>query len=162
MRKDLVASAVLLLVASLYYWATTDIPTTTLSDDIGPRGLPNVLSILLALLAIGLGARALLAAPVAAPEIEDDKEKEASTLRAFGLLLVGALYVPAAYARGYVPAIFLLVVAIAAYEGARVSWRLFAVAAGGAAIFWLLFVQALGIPQPDGVLLPSMFSEFRL
>lgn len=160
MRKDLVASAVLLLVALLYYLATSDIPTTTLSDDIGPRGLPNVLSILLAVLAVGLGARALVAAPASAPEGEGDKEKEASALRAFGLLLVGALYIPAAYALGYVPAIFLLVVAVAAYEGARISWRLFAVAAGGAAIFWLLFVQALGIPQPDGMLLPGMFSRF--
>jgi Na+-transporting NADH:ubiquinone oxidoreductase subunit NqrB len=52
---------------------------------------------------------------------------------------------------GYVPAIILLIAAVALYEGIRPSWRVLAVAAGGAALFWLLFVVLLGAPQPRGL-----------
>ncbi len=151
-RKDLFASVALLIIAALYYAATTNIPTTTLSDDIGPRGLPAVLSILLAVLALALGGRALLA-PNAAVAADSEKEREASPSRALGLLGLGALYISGAYAFGYVAAIVFLIGVVAIYEGAKPSLRLIAVAAGGGAVFWLLFVQVLGIPQPEGFLL---------
>ena len=155
-RKDLVASVALLLIAALYYAASTDIPTTTLSDDIGPRGLPTVLSLLLAILALTLGGRALLA-PNVLVEAGGEKEREASVLRAFGLLGLGALYIPVAYVFGYVVAIIFLIAMVAIYEGTKPSLRVIVVAGGGAGIFWILFVKLLGIPQPEGVLLSSIW-----
>ena len=41
MRKDLAGSAILLVVAALYYAASTQIPSSALEDQIGPRALPQ-------------------------------------------------------------------------------------------------------------------------
>ena len=59
MRKDLVAAAILLCIAAAYYAASTTIPSSTLEDGVGPRGLPVVLAVLLAMVAIVIGVRAL-------------------------------------------------------------------------------------------------------
>jgi putative tricarboxylic transport membrane protein len=48
--------------------------------------------------------------------------------------------------------LFLLLVAVPLYEGMRFSWRVLAVAAGGAAVFYALFVVVLGVRQPEGLL----------
>jgi hypothetical protein len=148
MRRDLVCSAILLCVAALYYLATTSIQTSTLEDEIGPRGLPTVLAALLAMVAIVIGVRALIAPSSAART----KEVEAHWLRAIGMLAIGALYIPVATVLGYWPALALLLLVVPLYERMKPSWRMFAVAAGGATFFWLLFDVVLGVRQPEGLL----------
>src|SRR5260370_4831673 len=149
MRRDLVCSAVRLCIAALYYLATTVIQQSTLEDEIGPRGLPTVLAALLAMVAIVIGVRALIAAPAGAGAA---KEVEAHWLRAIGMLVIGALYIPVATVLGYWPALALLLLAVPLYERMKPSWRMFAVAAGGATFFWLLFDVVLGVRQPEGIL----------
>jgi hypothetical protein len=152
LRKDLIASPVLLAIAAVYYLAATDIPVTSLEDEIGPRGLPTILAALLALIAVALGLRALLIPAVAAPaDAHEQDSEEAPPARAFGLIAVGALYIPLAFVLGYVPAVFLLLLGVMFYEGLKPSIRSFAVAAGGALFFWLLFVAVLGVDQPEGL-----------
>ena len=154
MKKDLIASALLLAVAAAYYVATVRIPVSTLADEVGPHGLPKVLAIALAVVAVGLGVRALIAKrPVTVPETAaNDDDPEATPLRALGLLGIGALYMLAAWILGYVPALILLILGIALYEGMRPSWRVVGIAIGGATLFWLLFVVLLGVPQTAGLL----------
>jgi ABC-type cobalamin transport system permease subunit len=53
---------------------------------------------------------------------------------------------------GFGPARALLIAAIATYEGMKPSWRMAAVAVSGALVFWLLFVQLLGVEQPVSIL----------
>ena len=149
MRKDLVSSAILLCIAALYYMASTFISSSTLEDEVGPRGLPNVLAALLAMVAILIGIRALVAAPAAA---EGEKDAEAPWPRAIGMLVIGALYIPVANALGYWLALFLMLIAVILYEGMRPSWRMMAVAAGGATFFFLLFDVVLGVRVPEGLL----------
>jgi hypothetical protein len=48
--------------------------------------------------------------------------------------------------------LFLLLFAVPLYEGLRLSWRVPAVAAGGAAVFYVLFVIVLGVRQPESLL----------
>ena len=150
MRKDLVASAGMLLIAAAYYAMSTTIPESTLSDEVGPTGLPTVLAALLALAAIVIGIRALVSVPAVARD-DADKEAEALWPRAIGMLLIGALYIPVASMVGYAPTLLLLLLAVALYEGMKPSWRMFAVAFGGAAFFWLLFDVVLGVRQPEGL-----------
>jgi len=38
------------------------------------------------------------------------------------------------------------------YERMKPSWRMFAVAFGGATFFWLLFDVVLGVRQPEGII----------
>ena len=149
MRRDLVCSAILLCIAALYYLAATGIQVSTLEDEIGPRGLPAVLSALLAMAAIVIGVRALVAAPAGAGA---PKEAEAHWLRAIGMLAIGALYIPVASVLGYWLALALLILAVPVYERMKPSWRMFAVAAGGATFFWLLFDVVLGVRQPEGMI----------
>ena len=155
MQKDLISSALLLGIAGAYYYASTDIPTSALDDEIGPKGLPAALSILLAIVAVAIAARALVSARAvakAAAPVEPAKESEAPWPRALGLLAIGILYVPVVDVLGYFLTIFLLLAGIALYEGLKPSWRVFAVSLGGAAFFWLLFAYGLGIRQPAGLL----------
>ena len=155
MRKDLISSVLLLGIAGAYYYASTDIPTSALDDEIGPHGLPTVLSILLAIVALAIAARSVVsaqAASKAAAASVSAKDSEAPWPRALGLLAIGILYVPVVDILGYFLTIFLLLAGIALYEGLKPSWRLLAVSLGGAAFFWLLFAYVLGIRQPAGLL----------
>jgi len=149
MRRDLACSAVLLCIAAFYYAAATGIQTSTLEDEIGPRGLPTVLAALLALVAIVIAVRALIVLPAG---MAGEREAEAHWLRAIGMLAIGALYLPVATVLGYWPALVLLLLAVPLYERMKPSWRMFAVAAGGATFFWLLFDVVLGVRQPEGLL----------
>ena len=149
MRKDLLSAAILLCIAGIYYAASTTIPTSTLEDEIGPRGLPVVLAVLLALVAIVIGIRAVVTAPVSG---EAAKDAEAPWPRAIGMLAIGALYIPVASLLGYWLALLLLMSAVILYEGMKPSWRMLAVAVGGATFFFLLFDVLLGVRVPEGIL----------
>jgi hypothetical protein len=153
MKKDLMASVLLLSVAAVYYAATVRIPISMLADEVGPHGLPTILAALLGLVGLSLGARALLTdRHLPSPTAADREQQGASPLRALGLLATGALYVPVAWLLGYIPALVLVLAGVAFYEGMKPSWRMVAVVGGGAAFFWLLFSVILGGPQPTGML----------
>jgi Na+-transporting NADH:ubiquinone oxidoreductase subunit NqrB len=149
MRKDLVAAAILLCIAAAYYAASTTIPSSTLEDSVGPRGLPVVLAVLLAMVAIVIGVRALVTAPVSG---EAAKDAEAPWPRAIGMLMIGALYIPVANFLGYWLTLVMLLLAVILYEGMKPSWRMLAVALGGATFFFLLFDVLLGVRVPEGML----------
>jgi hypothetical protein len=152
MRKDLFASIGLLLIAAVYYAVATTIQESTLDEPgvPGPSSLPTVLAVVLALIAITLGARALASSP-AQGKAKEEKEDEAPWPRALGMLGIGAMYLPVAWLLGYPIALFLLLVAVALYERKAPDWRLFVVAAGGAAFFWFIFTFILGVRQPEGI-----------
>ena len=149
MKKDLAGSAILLIVAALYYVASTQIASSTLEDQVGPRALPSVIAALLAIIAAIIGIRALVAAPL---PVSGEKDAEAPWPRALGMLTIGAIYIPAAGVLGYWPALLLLLIAVPLYEGMKLSWRVPVVALGGATFFWLLFNYVLGVQQPEGLL----------
>lgn len=149
MRKDLAGSAILLIIAGLYYAASTKIQVSTLEDQVGPRALPAAIALLMILVAAVIGIRAILAAPAA---VSGEKEAEAPWPRALGMLMIGAMYIPAAAVLGYWPALVLLLAVVPLYEGMKFSWRVAAVALGGATFFWVLFGYVLGVQQPQGML----------
>jgi len=151
-RKDLIAAAILLLIGGAYFAATLEIPSSTLDDGVGPRGFPLVLAFGLVVVAAAIAFRALMVMPASAHALDDDQERESRWPRALGILAFGALYIPLAMLLGYALALFLLLIAVPLYEGMRFSWRVPAVAAGGAAVFYVLFVLVLGVRQPEGPL----------
>jgi hypothetical protein len=151
MRKDLVSSLILLGIAAAYYASATTIQDSSLSDEVGPQGLPNVLTVLLIIVALIIGARAILMVPAVQARAEPERES-APWYRSAGLLAIAAMYIPCAEVLGYWPALFLLLLAVPLYEGMKPSWRLLAVAAGGATFFFVLFDLVLGVRQPPGML----------
>jgi cell division protein FtsW (lipid II flippase) len=149
-RHDIVAGLILLALAGAYGAASTGIADSSLSDAVGARGLPVLLAGGLAVLALLLVGKGLLALRAGAPQPEaaGDTERPAGPLRAAGLVAIGVGYMAVAPLLGYAPAIALLVGAVALYEGARPTPLLLAVAAGAGAGFWLVFVRLLGTTQP--------------
>jgi hypothetical protein len=153
MNKDAIGGAILLAAAGAYYWATRQIPDSSLSDEVGAQGLPLILAVLLVGLAALIIVRGLVVAPKQAIIVADDDDHvDATPARALGFFAFGASYVVLSPLLGYAAAIGLLIAAVAIYEGMRPSWRLAAVAVGGAAAFWLLFVELLGVEQPSTLL----------
>lgn len=153
MRKDLFASAGLLLIAAFYYATATTFPESTLDEPgvPGPSSLPTILAFMLAVIAITLGVRALAAAPARAGKAEE-KENEAPWPRALGMLAIGASYILVASFLGYLIGLFLLLVAVALYERQQPDWRPFVIAACGALFFWFIFAFILGVRPPEGIL----------
>ena len=154
MNKDVLSGGILLVVAGAYYWATLQIPDSSLADEVGAQGLPRILASLLAGLGALIMVRGVAAARTAAVAIPTDEpgEGEAPLPRALGLLAIAAGYIVVAPLVGFGPALALLIAAVALYEGMRLSWRLPVVAAAGALAFWLLFVRLLGVEQPASLL----------
>ena len=146
--KQSLSGMILLAVAGAYYWATLQIPDSSLSDEVGAQGLPRILAFLLAGLAILIVVRGVMARPKPAAVTADPEDADAPPRRALGLLAIAAGYVVLAPLVGYAVAPAVLIASVAVYEGMTPSWRLAIVAAGGAIVFWLLFVQVLGVEQP--------------
>ena len=153
MNKDLISGIGLCCLALAYYVASRTIATSTLEDDFGPHGLPNILAIALGLTGILLAVRGFLTRPRLQSMAETaGPSPHGRPLRAMGLLAIGFAYVLAVDKLGYAVSIALLIAGVAWYEGLRLSLRLVAVAIGGAALFWLIFVRLLDVPQPAGLL----------
>lgn len=160
MTRDMVFGGGSLAFAVAYYLMADAIPTSALSDAIGPGGLPKAYALVLAGLSVLLLARAIWVsgrarAPAASGGTDWPAQRRAF-LRVAGILVIGALYVFAVSWTGYVIALALLIVATAYYQGGALSARLGLVAIVGALFFWLLFVFILRIPQPPG-LWPELF-----
>jgi hypothetical protein len=154
MNKDLISGVVLLAIAGTYYTWSTQIADSTLTDEVGAGGLPQVLSGILAILAVILIARALLVARLrtAAAAGSDDEDDSAGLPRAVGLLLFGAAYIFLLPFVGYIIATALMIGAIALYEGAPRTWVVVAAAIGGGVFYWAVFVKLLGVHQPMGLI----------
>jgi putative tricarboxylic transport membrane protein len=155
--KDLAGGLTVLAIAGLYYFCIGDIAESTLSDDVGATGLPRILAYVLAGLGAILVARAIMAGalvPAEAPTIaappSDDDEPIAPLTRALGFLAFGLGYVLLVPIIGYLPAIALLIGAIALFEGAAATWKTALIAVGGAVGYWAIFVKVLGVHQPSG------------
>ncbi|AYD03653.1 tripartite tricarboxylate transporter TctB family protein [Neorhizobium sp. NCHU2750] len=165
MNKDLFSGPALLAVAGIYYTWSTQIADSTLSDEIGAAGLPQVLAALLAILSLCLIIRSLLSAKARTAQLaatgvaEDDEEEDfnAPLPRAVGFLLFGAIYICLLPFVGYVVSTALLIGAIALYEGAPRTWVVIAAAVGGGVLYWAIFVKLLGVNQPAGSLLGGLF-----
>ena len=151
--RDLASGILLLVVAVAYYAVTVRIPISTLSDEVGPQGLPTILAVLLAVLGAALALRGAFKRRAVQTGTGSSDDEEGTLPRALGFLGIGAGYILIAPVLGYVPAVALLIAAIAVYEGVRPSWRVGAVALAGAVGFWLTFVKLLGVVQPTSFLL---------
>ena len=153
MNKDLVSGIGLGCLALAYYAASRTIAVSTLEDDFGPHGLPNILAIALGLAGILLAVRGYFAKPRQQSVAEAaEPSPHGKPLRAMGLLAIGFAYVLVVDILGYAVSIALLIAGVAWYEGLRLSWRLATVAVAGAVLFWLIFVRLLEVSQPAGFL----------
>ena len=152
MNRDVIAGLGLLAFAGLYFAATLRIQESSLSDEVGANGMPLLLVGILAVLALLLAVRGWFAGRATrTARKQDTSEGGAPVGRVLGFLGVAALYGPVAYLLGYTAGLTVLIMGVAIYEGARLGWSLAAVAVGGAAFFYVVFVKLLGVAQPPGL-----------
>lgn len=155
MDRDFVFASVVLALAIPYYLVADAIPTSLLSDAVGPGGLPKTYALILAGLSLVLMAQSVLrqrrAASRAAWAAANVKIERKQITRALGMLAIGILYVLLVPYVGYVPTIAALIAATTYYQGGTITRQLGLIAVCGALLFWLLFVFVLRIPQPPGL-----------
>ncbi len=157
-HSDIAGGLVLLAIAGLYYAGIGQIAESSLSDEVGASGLPRILAALLLVFGLILVARAgltiwqtrhLTVTPEIAPDAENS-DPVATFWRAAGFLGFGAAYTVLLPIVGYIPAVALLITAVALFEGAIPSWKVPVTAIAGAVGYWLIFVKMLGVKQPPG------------
>jgi hypothetical protein len=147
-----------LVLAGAYYAMAADVPESLLSDAVGPADLPKIYAYVLAGLSLILVGRALLAVGRALSgsaggpdKVRPTGEEPMPVARAAGLLALGVVYLAIVDYAGYVLAIALLIAATIWYQGRELRPRILLVAAGGALLFWLMFVRLLGVQHPPGI-----------
>jgi hypothetical protein len=150
MSRDTVLGVVGLVLAGLYDRMARQLPESLLADAVGPQGLPRIYALVLGVLSLALIGRSLAAARSRGPAEAVRDGGPRAVWRAGGLLALGALYILIVPWLGYVLAIAILIAATTWYQGRTMSPRVVLVSAGGAVLFWLLFVVILGVPHPSG------------
>ena len=159
-NRDTWIGLVMLLVAVVYWLEADTIRISPLDGPIGASGLPKSLAYALGVLSIILIARSLLGA-IMAPKtttketIEGQSFAEAMRphLRAIGMLAIGVGYLLLVPWFGYIITIAALLLAVSIYIGADFSLRTVLIAVVGGVVYYILFVQFLGIPLPAGEIL---------
>ena len=151
MSLDLAFGLAMLALAGGYYATAAAIPPSFLDDVVGPAGLPKAYSIVLAGLAAVQVVRSLLIMRRPPPGPVQPAGRVLADSRIAVTLGIGIVYGVVLPWLGYPASIALLLVATAGYMAGGIDRRVVAVAMAGAAVFWLLFVWLLGIPQPEGI-----------
>ena len=162
--RDLVFGCASLALAVGYFLLAAQIPESQLADTVGPQGLPRIYAYVLGGLSLILIARSLRAssprpsaegpepgAESPEPRAESLKPSASSqALRAFGVVVIGAVYIAVVPWLGYIVSLTALIAATTYYQGGAANRRVAVVSVTGALLFWLLFVEILGIQHPAG------------
>lgn len=159
-NRDVWIGLVMLLVAVVYWVEADKIKISPLDGPIGASGLPKSLAYALGVLAIILIARSLIGT-LMTPKAAVSKPVETSSmadvmrphLRAIGMLGLGVGYLLLVSWLGYTITIAALLLAVSLYIGADLTLRTLLIASIGGVVYYLLFVQFLGIPLPAGKIL---------
>jgi hypothetical protein len=164
--RDLIGGVAAIVIGAGYLAMAMGLRESALADAVGPAGFPKALAWTMIGLGLILVAQAVWAlrrshaahapAGVAPAPTDDDLDAQArraglaGALRAAGMLGLGIGYLVVIPWLGYIPSVALLIIAAALYQGAALSWRVFAIGVAGALAYWLVFVRLLGIPLPGG------------
>lgn len=159
-NKDIAAGIVLVILAVAYWLGADSIPKSLLEGGVGAEALPKMLGILLLILSAVLVLQTILArrqkaeAMAAEDDAAEDDEPAVSNYikhtRALGLLLIGVGYIILVETVGYIIGIAYLLAAVTLFAGGASRRTVILFAVLGAVFFWVLFVEILGIHQPQG------------
>ncbi len=159
LNRDTWIGLVMLLVAAVYWFEADKIKISPLDGPVGASGLPKSLAFALGFLALILIARSFFGALMAPTPASEQSTENAPLiemirphLRAIGMLAIGVGYLLLVSWLGYIITIAALLLAVSLYIGAAWTLRTVLIAVGGGLLYYLLFVQFLGIPLPPGKL----------
>lgn len=161
--KDIASSLFMLGIAVAFWLGADRIPVSPLEGQVGAAGFPKLLAVSLGILSvIRLGQTALLArrngwdaSSIGAGERLLAAWREHRS--ALGMLGLGIGYVLLLPILGYALSIALLIASVAIYSGRRPGLELAAVAIGGTAALYIIFVWLLGVRMPEGIWTSRVF-----
>ena len=152
LTRDLVGGIAAVVIGSVYLYQSTRLGSSFLSDSVGPAGIPMMLGVLMIILGLILSLRTVYRQLKSGEKFKSEWQGQGNRiLRAAGLLLIGMAYLLVVQSLGYLLCIALLILMVALYQGAQLSWRIFVIAAGGAMTLWAFFVLLLGVSMPSGI-----------
>ncbi len=159
-KRDTWIGLVMLIVAVVYWMEADKIRISPLDGPVGASGLPKSLAYALGVLSVILVARSVVGELLASKATGQETAQETSFvetmrphLRAIGMLALGVGYLLLVDWFGYIISIAGLLLLVSLYNGAAFTRRTVLIAVVGGLVYYLLFVQFLGIPLPDGEVL---------
>jgi len=125
---------------------------TNQADLIGPSLVPSIVSILLIILGISTGMRALFFSKSPVSSAQTKSHGLQTYLKLAAITLLGFFYIWAFGAFGYMGSTFLVFVAVMYIFGIRKTTSLATFAAIGSISYYLVFVKLMRIYDPPGSL----------
>jgi putative tricarboxylic transport membrane protein len=149
-RADRVIGLLLIALAAAYYWLSYDIEVGLASDRLGPRFFPRVLAILLGIASLALVLRTFVGRRRAGGAVQATEGERLGRLWAtLGLTAVYLIALP------HVGFLLLTPAFLAAFTllfGYRRPGPLLGTALGTTLVLYFVFVRALGVRLPSGLL----------
>jgi putative tricarboxylic transport membrane protein len=149
---DRIIFAGTLVLAGIYFWATSNIPTLEIGDPLGPKAFPRLLGIGLVLGAFMLAlemwrARDTKPAPAAGP-----RESKAHYKVVAGAAVLTLIYFLAFEKLGYMLATAIYLIALFSYFNKKRRTMNLLTAILFAVISYFAFTQLLGVNLPRGII----------
>ncbi len=145
----------ILVLAGVYCWATSQIPTLEIGDPLGPKAFPRLLGVGLLIAAAMLLAEMIKARKErkAAPETKAAEEKEdTSTYKIVaGVVVATGIYFALFEVLGYAVSTMLFLLAMTAYFNKGKWWTNVLTAVLYSFISYYVFSSLLGVNLPRGI-----------
>lgn len=150
---DRIILAGIVVLAAVYFWATSQIPTLEIGDPLGPKAFPRLLGIGLIVTAGMLLAEIIAERKAAKPAADSDKKDDGSTRIVVIAVVATAIYFLLFETVGYVitTTLYLLAMTYVFYEKGRWMVNVLTSVIYGVGSY-LAFTLALGVNLPRGIL----------
>ena len=142
----------ILVLAGVYFWATSQIPTLEIGDPLGPKAFPRLLGGGLLIAAAMLLAE-MIKARKTAPKVTAPEEKEdTSTYKIVaGVVVVTGIYFALFEPLGYAVSTMLFLLVMTAYFNKGKWWANVLTAVLYSFVSYYMFTKLLGVNLPRGI-----------
>ena len=148
---DRIILVCILVLAGVYFWATTQIPTLEIGDPLGPKAFPRLLGGGLLISALMLLIE-MLKARKSEPDADAPEAPDAGSYKVIGGVIVAtAIYFALFEPLGYAVATSLFLLATTAYFNKGKWWTNVLTSVLYSFISYYLFMTLLGVNLPRGI-----------
>jgi putative tricarboxylic transport membrane protein len=150
---DRIIFVCILVLAGIYFWATTQIPTLEIGDPLGPKAFPRLLGVGLLITAAMLLAEILRDRKAVKGPKAPDAEAPSNTGVIVGAVATTALFFLAFETIGYMISVAIFLILMMNFFNRKGRWLVNTLTALVYAIgSYFIFTQALGVNLPRGIL----------
>ena len=149
---DRIVFVSMLVLAGIYFWATSQIPTLEIGDPLGPKAFPRLLGVGLLIAAAMLLAE-MLKARKSEPTAESKEPHDTSTYKIVaGVVVATAIYFALFEPLGYALSTSLFLLAMTHYFNKGKLWTNVLTSILYGFISYYTFTKLLGVNLPSGIL----------